>query len=120
MAMENPPNGKGFWLLSFATQITRGLLRDSSARRKTMFAILGLAVFMLVAGSTFLRETLDHRVHAAWFIIFWLACGWLTATALLLALFDLLILRAQGRAARKAFREKFSESARDPGNQREG
>ena len=108
MAMETPPNEKSFWLLSFAAQITRGLLRDSSARRKVMFSILGLAVLMLVAGSTFLRETLDHRAHAAWFIIFWLACGWLTATALLLALFELLILRAQGRAARKAFRDQLA------------
>ena len=73
-----------------------------------MFAILALAVLMLVAGSTFLKDTLDHRIHGAWFIIFWLACGWLTVTALLLALFDLLIMRAQGRAARKALGKQFS------------
>jgi hypothetical protein len=35
------------------------------------------------------------------------ACAWLTLTALLLALFDLLMLRAQDRAARKILSEKL-------------
>lgn len=85
----------------FIIQATRGVIRDQSARRKTMLTLLGLASFMLVAGATFLQEPLDHHIHPAWFIVYWLACGWLTTTALLLALFDLLFLRMQARAARK-------------------
>jgi len=106
--METGPKEKSFRVLSFATHVTRGVIQDSSTRRKTMFVILGLAFLMLVAGSTFFRDTLDHRTHPAWFIIFWVACGWLTATALLLALFDLLITRAQGRAARKGLGKELS------------
>ena len=88
----------------FILQATRGVVREGAMRRKVMFTLLALAAVMLVAGSTFLQEVLDHRAHPAWFIIFWLVCGWLTATSLLLALFDLLLIRGQGRAARKALR----------------
>jgi hypothetical protein len=40
-------------------------------------------------------------------VFFWATCAWFTLTALLLALFDLLILRVQDRAARKILREKL-------------
>ena len=56
---------------------------------------------MVIAGSTFLREPLDPRMHGPfWFAIFWLGCGWLTLTSLLLALFDLLLVRAEARGRR--------------------
>lgn len=109
--MATGPKEKPLGMLSFAAHLTRGVVRDQSTRRKTMFSILGMAILMLVAGTTFLQETLDHRAHPAWFIIFWLACGWLTATALLLALFDLLILRAQSRAIRKELGKELTPSA---------
>jgi len=47
------------------------------------------------------------REHPGWFLLFWVACGWLTLTAFLLALFDLLMVRAQDRAARRILREKL-------------
>jgi hypothetical protein len=102
MAMETRPKGKSFWMLSFAAQVARGVIKEARVRRITMFVIIALAIAMLVAGVTFLAETLDHHAQPIWFILYWLACGWLTVTALLLALFDLLILRMQARAARKA------------------
>ena len=67
-----------------------------------MLATLIAALAMIIIGSTFLREVLDHREHPVWFILFWSACAWLTVSAVLLAIFDLLIVRAQARAARKA------------------
>jgi len=47
------------------------------------------------------------REHPGWFLLFWVTCAWLTLTAFLLALFDLLMVRAQDRAARRILREKL-------------
>ena len=105
--MINPSEERKLRLLSFATHATRGLIRDQRARRKVLLATLLGALGLIIVGTTFLREVLDHREHPVWFVVFWFACAWLTVLTLLLALFDLLIVRAQGRAARKAFRDEF-------------
>jgi hypothetical protein len=94
-------------VVSFAIHSARGVIRDQSSRRWAMFVTLIVAMVMLFLGSTFLQPLLSPREHPGWFVFFWLACAWFTFTALLLALFDLLILRAQDRAARKILREKL-------------
>ncbi len=71
----------------------------------TMAALLLAAVLMVIVGSSFAEEWLRQREHVVWFVVFWMICGWLTVTALLLAVFDLLIVRRDARAARKAFRD---------------
>jgi hypothetical protein len=93
-------------IVSFAIHSARGVIRDQSTRRRVMFITLVVAMFMLFSGTTFLQPLLSPREHPGWFLLFWLACAWLTLTALLLALFDFLMLRAQDRAARKILREK--------------
>src|SRR5437667_11202097 len=94
-------------ILSFAIHSARGVIRDQSTRRRVMFTTLVMAMLMLFFGTTFLQTLLSPREHPGWFILFWVACAWLTLTALLLALFDLLMLRAQDRAARKILSEKL-------------
>jgi uncharacterized membrane protein YfcA len=103
-----PPNEKKFRFVSFAIHATRGLLRDQNARRKTMFWVVILAVLMLFCGATFLAPWLDPRVRPVWFILYWLACAWLTVTAVLLALLDLLQVRVQARAEKRALAQKIS------------
>lgn len=73
-----------------------------------MFISLVVAMFMVFLGTTFLQPLLSVHEHPGWFVFFWVACAWFTFTALLLALFDLLILRAQDGAARKILREKLN------------
>ena len=107
--METQPPKKGFWIVPFTVQVTRGVLRDERSRRKTMGFSLVIAVVMVVAGLTVLRPWLDPHEHPWRFIFFWFACAWETLLVLLLALLDLLLIRAQARAARKAFQEKFSQ-----------
>jgi hypothetical protein len=109
--METGPPKKSFRVMPFTIHATRGLLRDQRARRKTMAISLGIALVLLVAGLTVLRPWLDPHEHPWRFILFWLVCAWETLLVLLLALFDMLLIRAQARAARKAFREGFSEPA---------
>ena len=73
-----------------------------------MGGTLVVAVLLLIAGSTFLQDVLNPREHAVRFILYWLICAWFTVAALLLALFDALMVRAQGRAARKMLSKEFS------------
>jgi uncharacterized membrane protein len=88
------------------------VIRDPRGRRKAMFALLFVAVLMVVAGSTFLQDLLNPREHAVRFVVYWLICAWLTVTSLLLALFDALMLRAQARAAARGLREQLSRDAK--------
>ena len=108
--MENGPPPKRFWMVPFTIHATRGLLRDQRARRKIMAMSLLLAVVFPVAGLTLLRPWLDPHEHPLRFILYWLACAWETVLVLLLALLDLLLVRAQARAARKALREQIDRS----------
>src|SRR5206468_1248589 len=94
-------------IVSFAIHSARGVIRDQSTRRRVMFITLLIAMLMLFCGTTFLRPLLSAREHPLWFVLFWVACTWLTLTAFLLALFDLLMLRAQDRAGLKTLREKL-------------
>lgn len=106
-AMENSPQEKELQAASFVVHATRGLIREQRARRKAMAILLGLAMLMLLAGFTVLQSFMNPREHP-WFVIsFWIACVWLTFTAALLAIFDLLIIRLEARRARRALREKF-------------
>ena len=94
-------------MVPFTIHATRGLLRDERSRRKTMAVSLLVTIVMLVAGLTVLRPWLNPHEHPWRFIFFWFACAWETLLVLLLALFDLLLVRSQARAARKAAHEEF-------------
>jgi membrane-bound metal-dependent hydrolase YbcI (DUF457 family) len=94
-------------MVPFTVHATRGLLRDQRSRRKTMAISLIIAVVLMVAGLTVLRPWLDPHEHPWRFILYWLVVAWETVLVLLLALFDLLMVRAQTRAARKLLEEQF-------------
>jgi hypothetical protein len=100
---------KSFWMVPFTIHATRGLLRDQRSRRKAMAVSVIIALVLLIAGLTIFRPWLDPHEHPWRFILYWLACAWETVLVLLLALFDLLLVRAQARAAEKAFREQVSK-----------
>lgn len=97
--------------MSFVIHATRGVIRDHNTRRKAMLFLLALALLLLISGFTFLQPTLNPREHPWRVIFFWIVCIWLTFTAMLLALFDLLVLRLQARRTERALREKL-EAAR--------
>lgn len=99
------------WIAHFSTHSARGLVRDQRTRRKTMFVVVLGALLLVFAGSTFLQAPLDPHEHLLWFILYWLACAWLTLLAILLALFDLLMVRADGRARRKQLRTPMEDDS---------
>jgi len=109
--MENLPDEKRLRTTSFVVHATRGVIRDQNVRRKTMLVLLMLELLLLISGFTFLQPALNPQEHPWRVILFWIVCIWLTFTATLLALFDLLVLRLEARRAERALREKL-EAAR--------
>ncbi len=105
---EREPESRNLRIASFATHATRGLVRHQAARRKLMFWTVILAVVMLFCGATFLSPMLDPKLRPGWFVFYWLACAWVTVTAVLLAIFDLLLARIQARDERRALAEKMA------------
>ncbi|MGI8437485.1 MAG: hypothetical protein ACR2NX_11365 [Chthoniobacterales bacterium] len=105
--MEDRPQEPKLRPVPFAAHAARGLIRDPRARRWTMLGVVVLALMMAVAGATVLRELLNPGQHLLRFVAFWSACAWLTILSVLLAMFDLLMLRAQKRAAHRALREQL-------------
>jgi cobalamin biosynthesis protein CobD/CbiB len=104
--METRPPANRSWMGRFIIQVTQGLVRDERTRRTTMAGLIVIAVVMVTAGLTGLRSWLEPKEHTGRFILFWLACAWITLTASLLALLDLLMVRAKARQTRKALREE--------------
>lgn len=69
-----------------------------------MFFVLLAALLQLFCGSTFLNSFLIARPVI--FLLFWGACAWLTMLAILLAIYDLLVVRVGGRARRRKLMEE--------------
>lgn len=90
---------------------SRGVLRDQRTRRKVMVILLALALLLLILGGTFLAPFLNPREHLVWSLCFWIVCIWLTLTAMLLAIFDLLMVRLEARRAERALREKLGSTS---------
>jgi hypothetical protein len=89
-------------------QLTRSFVRDVRMRRTLMFYLALGAMLTLFAGAVLLDATL--RAHPFIFLGYWAVCGWLTLAAMLLAIFDLLAVRAAAREARrKLARDLFSQ-----------
>jgi len=86
--------------------VTRGILLDPRTRRWAMFVLLLAAMVMLFAGWTFLAGS----IPMPWgFVAYWGTCAWLTLTAMLLALWDLLLLRAAARRERRKLERQILE-----------
>ena len=108
--MSDSPDERPLRTTSFVVHATRGLIRDPNARRKTMFTMVLVALMLLFSGSTFLQSALNPREHPVWFILFWLICAWLALTAMLLAIFDMLMVRAAARKAERILRSQLPQT----------
>lgn len=110
---DNFSENKKLRTTSFIIHGTRGLIREQSARRKTMLVLLLIALAFVLVGSTFLQAALEPREHIGRFILFWVACGWFAFTAMLLAIFDLLIMKRASRRTERELREKLGPNPED-------
>src|SRR5437763_7548962 len=109
MVTNDTPEEKRLQHAPFAIHATRGLIRDQKMRRRTMLIVVVTALVMIVSGSTILQATLNPHEHPGWFILFWLVCAWLAVTAILLAVFDLLMLNSAARKAQREMRHGFED-----------
>ena len=114
MAPNDSSNGKPLRTGSFVIHVTRGVIRDQNTRRKAMFVLVLAALVLLFAGSTFLQPALTPREHPVWFILFWILCAWLAVAAMLLAIFDLLIVRLESRRARRNLQQDLKTNSPGP------
>lgn len=95
----------------FIIQVSRGLIRDPRARRVVMFYSVLIALVLLFSGATFLWPFL--RDHPFIFIGYWAACGWITILAALLALYDLVKVRAEARRVRRQIESDYLKTKDD-------
>ncbi|MEO6872319.1 MAG: hypothetical protein ABI233_08900 [Chthoniobacterales bacterium] len=112
MSLPNEPEApkeKKLRFASFAIHATRGLVRDQQTRRMTMFVLVIVALVMLFLGATFLAPVLDPHLRPGWFIFYWAICAWITMTAVLLTIFDLLMVRARGRGEKRRLQDELAE-----------
>ena len=107
--IKNFPDEKPLQTTSFVVHATRGVLRDQRSRRKAMVFLLTLALLLLLLGGTLLAPWLNPREHLIGALVFWIACIWLTLTAMLLAIFDLLAVRLEAKWAKRALREQLRD-----------
>jgi hypothetical protein len=111
-----PESEKPLRVGSFAAHATRGFVREKRARRALMIGSIGLALLLVLAGVTILPDLFSRHEAPFIFLLYWIACGWLTITALLLAAFDLLVIRAHTRGARRTLAELHKAKSSDSGN----
>jgi uncharacterized membrane protein YbhN (UPF0104 family) len=94
--------------LQFIIQVCKGLVRHHRARRTLMFYTVLFAIILAFAGSTVLWPLL--RNHPFIFLGYWAVCVTITFLAVLLALYDMVKIREEGRRERQRLREEYLES----------
>lgn len=96
---------------SFVILICKGILRDRTMRRQALAYIISAALVLLGLGVAVLDGWLSQ--HVLLFLLYWAACLWLTLTSMLLALYDMLAVRAELQKERRELRLRKLDS-RDP------
>ena len=95
----------------FIIQVSKGLIRNQRARRLIMFYSVLIALVLLFAGSTLLANFL--RQHPLVFLAYWAVCAWITLLTVLLAIYDMVRVRAETRQALRRMREEFADREDD-------
>jgi hypothetical protein len=84
----------------------RAVALDQGARRGAIFALTLVSLAMLFLGSTLFDAYL--AAHIWLFLIYWLACAWLTFTFMSLALYDMLVIFMAGRRLRRDLERRLA------------
>jgi hypothetical protein len=92
--------------------LSKGILRDTKIRRNAMLWLMGAALVMLFLGSLLLSDEWA-REHPWLFFAYWAACGWLTLTGVLLALLDILVIRAAARVMQRRMEQEIARVDRE-------
>ena len=90
--------------LAFGTVV----LRDRRLRCNVLFGLTLLTLFLVFGGAVFLGDGLME--HPVAFLLFWGLCFLLVGFVLLLAFYDLLVVRKEHRAKVRALEREIAES----------
>ena len=97
-------------MLRLVILLSKGILRDQRTRRIAMLWLMGTAVVTMFFGSWLLSDDWA-RAHPWLYFLYWAACAWLTLTGVLLAVLDILLIRAAARATQRRLEQQFAERA---------
>jgi heme/copper-type cytochrome/quinol oxidase subunit 2 len=100
----------------FVIQVSKGLIRHQRARRLVMFYSILIALVLLFIGAV--SQWPDAREHPLLFLSYWAVCGWITLLAVLLALYDLLKVRAEAQRTQRDLAQQNSEKEPNDENPR--
>ncbi len=95
----------------FVIQVSKGLIRQQRARRLVMFYSILIALLMIF-GDMVLWPFFGE--HPLLFLAYWAICAWVTLLAVLLALYDVLKVRAAAqRSQRDLAEQQFGKKTDD-------
>ena len=114
MVTNEIPDEKPLQHTPFVIHATRGVIRDQKTRRRVMVLLLTVAIVLMIFGTTVLQSILNPHERPGWFLFYWLVCAWLTVTAILIAVFDLLMVTSEGRKAERQLRENMRGEPSEP------
>ncbi len=92
-------------VIRFILHIIKGLLRDGRMRRTMMFYSVLAALLILFCGATFFDAWLRARPMV--FLAYWAVCAWATVFSVLLAIFDMLMVRLAVRQDKRKIAQQF-------------
>ena len=90
-----------------AFAMARSIAGDQSARRRALFRMTLGACVALFLGATLFSPYLEQ--HRWLFVFYWLGVAWLTLTIVLVAVYDVLAVLAEGRRARRELERRLTE-----------
>lgn len=92
----------------------KGILRDQKMRRNVMMYVICAAGMMAVLGYFLLAYHRGWaREHLFLLTVYWLGFFWLLITGLLLAIFDILLLRTTARRMKRHLEEDMLREAEE-------
>lgn len=101
----NPPRPGGRDAVALTVAICLGIIRDQRMRRSVIFFTLLGVMAMLFAGFALFDGWLAKRPFL--FLIYWAACAWFTFLTILMALYDMLMVRKSAMIARRRLAEQM-------------
>ena len=99
--------------LQFVIAVCRGIVRDTTIRRRVLFYLLLGVMLLMFFGMVILGPWLNGGIMR--FLLYWGACLWLTFTVFLLAIYDLLVVSRQAREEHARNKIKLLNSLEPPG-----
>lgn len=102
---------RGGDLVALTVAICLGIIREQRVRRSVLFVVMISIMLMLFGGVVVFDQWLAK--HPIVFLLYWGACLWLTGLSILMALYDMLMVRKAGALSRRRLAEDMAEETNE-------